>query len=187
LAEPAAAAASRGPKKRAKNDCADARHLRELFVAGRLPESWVAPAHILDLRAKVRLRHTLSEQRGEWRQRIQSVLANRHAHWASGRTPDDSPAADSCRPYRSPANSSTRRSPRTARHQRWSVGRCQPRHAWRTARPLQDVSALDLVIERADLRPASGLGRPVEVRSWLGSCVTHTQGPVSPAYGWDRQ
>jgi transposase len=74
LAEPADTAALRGNKKRAKNDRADARHLRELLMAGRVPESWIAPAHILDLRARVRLRHTLSEQRGEWQQRIQSVL-----------------------------------------------------------------------------------------------------------------
>ncbi len=66
--------ALKGSKKHAKNDRADARHLRELLMAGRLPESWIAPAHILDLRARVRLRHTLSEQRGEWQQRIQSVL-----------------------------------------------------------------------------------------------------------------
>ena len=52
-----------GPKKRAKNDRADARHLRELLMIERLPESWIPPDHILDLRARVRLRHTLSEQR----------------------------------------------------------------------------------------------------------------------------
>ncbi len=40
----------------------------------RLPESWIAPDHILDLRARVRLRHTLSEQRSEWQQRIQATL-----------------------------------------------------------------------------------------------------------------
>ena len=40
----------------------------------RLPESWIPPDHILDLRARVRLRHTLSHQRGEWQQRIQAVL-----------------------------------------------------------------------------------------------------------------
>jgi hypothetical protein len=40
----------------------------------RLPESWIAPDHILDLRARVRLRHTLCEQRGEWQQRIQATL-----------------------------------------------------------------------------------------------------------------
>jgi transposase len=74
LAEPADTAALRGNKKRAKNDRADARHLRELLMAGRLPESWIPPAHILDLRARVRLRHALSEDRGEWQQRIQSVL-----------------------------------------------------------------------------------------------------------------
>jgi transposase len=74
LAEPAETSALRGNKKRAKNDRADARHLRELLMAGRLPESWIPPAHLLDLRAQVRLRHRLSEQRGEWQQRIQSVL-----------------------------------------------------------------------------------------------------------------
>jgi transposase len=74
LAEPAETAARRGNKKRAKSDRADARHLRELLMISRLPESWIPPDHILDLRARVRSRHTLSEQRGEWQQRIQAVL-----------------------------------------------------------------------------------------------------------------
>ena len=74
LAEPAETAARRGHKKRAKNDRADARHLRELFMIKRLPESWIPPDHILDLRARVRLRHELGEQRSEWQQRIQAVL-----------------------------------------------------------------------------------------------------------------
>ena len=74
LAEPAETSARRGNKKRAKTDRADARHLRELLMIGRLPESWIPPAHLLDLRARVRLRHTLSHQRGEWQQRIQAVL-----------------------------------------------------------------------------------------------------------------
>ena len=60
--------------KRAKTDRADARHLRELVMVGRLPEAWIPPAHLLDLRARVRLRHTLVDQRGEWQQRIQAVL-----------------------------------------------------------------------------------------------------------------
>ena len=59
LAEPAETAARRGTKKRAKSDRADARHLRELLMVGRLPESWIPPEHLLDLRARVRLRHTL--------------------------------------------------------------------------------------------------------------------------------
>jgi transposase len=74
LAEPAETSGLRGPKKRAKTDWADARHLRELLMIDRLPESWIPPDHILDLRARVRLRHTLSHQRCEWQQRIQSVL-----------------------------------------------------------------------------------------------------------------
>jgi len=74
LAEPAQTSALRGNKKRPKNDRADARHLRELLMIGRLPESWIPPDHLLDLRAKVRLRHTLVDQRGEWQQRIRAVL-----------------------------------------------------------------------------------------------------------------
>src|ERR671927_908594 len=86
LAEPAETAARRGSKKRAKSDRADARHVRELLMIGRLPESWVPSDHILDLRARVRLRHTLSHQRGEWQQRIQAVL---YHHGAAAARADD--------------------------------------------------------------------------------------------------
>ncbi|HEV7790991.1 MAG TPA: hypothetical protein VGP05_18440 [Pseudonocardia sp.] len=47
LAEPADTAAARGPKRRAKTDRTDARHLRELLAAGRLPESWIPPEQVL--------------------------------------------------------------------------------------------------------------------------------------------
>jgi hypothetical protein len=52
LGEPAATSALRGNKKRPKTDWADARHLRELLMIGRLPESWIPPDHLLDLRSK---------------------------------------------------------------------------------------------------------------------------------------
>jgi transposase len=74
LAEPAETAARRGAKKRAKSDRSDARHLRELLMVGRLPESWIPPEHLLELRARVRLRHTLVDQHREWQQRMQAVL-----------------------------------------------------------------------------------------------------------------
>jgi transposase len=74
LAEPAETAARRGRKRRPKTNRADARHLRELLMVDRLPESWIPPEHILDLRARVRLRPTLVDQRGEWQQRIHAVL-----------------------------------------------------------------------------------------------------------------
>jgi transposase len=74
LAEPAETSARRGNKRRAKTDKADSKHIRELLEQGRLPESWIPPAHILDLRETVRLRHTLAELRGEWQQRIHAIL-----------------------------------------------------------------------------------------------------------------
>jgi transposase len=43
LAEAAEASALKGKKRRAKTDFADARHLRELLLIGRIPESWIPP------------------------------------------------------------------------------------------------------------------------------------------------
>jgi transposase len=74
LAEVVQTSGLKGRGKRPKTDWADARHLRELLLIGRLPESWIAPAHLLDLRARVRCRHTLLHQRTEWQQRMQAVL-----------------------------------------------------------------------------------------------------------------
>ncbi|MFQ5524455.1 MAG: IS110 family transposase [Acidimicrobiia bacterium] len=74
LAEPADTATLRGRKKRAKTDRADARHLRQLLVEGRLPESWIAPSHVLETRVKGRLYVALMDQRRAWQQRIHAQL-----------------------------------------------------------------------------------------------------------------
>jgi transposase len=73
LAEPAETKALRGRKRRAKTDRADAHHLRVLLAEGRLPEAWIAPESILELRAKVRLRKALMDERTAWQQRIHSL------------------------------------------------------------------------------------------------------------------
>lgn len=85
LAEPAETSARRGPKHRAKTDRLDARLLRELLVERRLPEAWIPPPHILDLRARVRLRKALVEQRTEWLQRIHAVLFHHGVPAQAGR------------------------------------------------------------------------------------------------------
>jgi transposase len=74
LAEPAETSSLRGPKRRAKTDRADAKLLRELLAQQRLPESWIPPAWIGDLRTTVRLRKTLVDQRTAWQQRIHAAL-----------------------------------------------------------------------------------------------------------------
>lgn len=74
LAEPAETRALRGPKRRAKTDRTDARWLRTLLAEGRLPESWIPPAHIQQLRTRTRLRKTLIDERTAWLQRIQATL-----------------------------------------------------------------------------------------------------------------
>jgi transposase len=74
LAEPADTSALRGPKRRAKTDQLDARHLRELLAGGRLPESWIPPAHVLEVRTQVRLYKALLDQHTAWLQRVQATL-----------------------------------------------------------------------------------------------------------------
>ena len=74
VAEPAETAALRGKKSRAKTDRADARHLRQLLVDGRVPESWIPPAHVLDARVLVRLYKDLVDERTGWLQRVHATL-----------------------------------------------------------------------------------------------------------------
>ena len=74
LAEPADTATLRGRKKRAKTDRADARHLRLLLTEDRLPESWIPPAHVLEVRTRGRVYVAVMNQRRVWPQRIQAQL-----------------------------------------------------------------------------------------------------------------
>src|SRR5438128_9081412 len=63
LADPAETAARRGRKRRAKTDNVDCDLQLRLLLAGELPESWIPPANMLELRTLVRLRKTLIDQR----------------------------------------------------------------------------------------------------------------------------
>ncbi len=74
LGDPAEIAALRGPKKRAKTDRADARLLRTLLLEGRFPESWIPPAHVLEVRTLGRLYCALMDERRAWQQRIHAQL-----------------------------------------------------------------------------------------------------------------
>jgi transposase len=74
VAEPADTQAARGRKHRAKTDRTDARLLRDLLVAGELPESWIPPEAVLEWRERVRLYKSLVDQRTVWCQRIHAEL-----------------------------------------------------------------------------------------------------------------
>lgn len=74
LAEPADTATQRGRKKRAKTDRTDARLQRELLAGGRLPESWIPPGHVLEVRTLGRLYVALMDERRAWQQRIHAQL-----------------------------------------------------------------------------------------------------------------
>jgi transposase len=74
LGDPAEIAGRRGPKKRAKTDRADARLLRTLLLEGRFPESWIPPAHVVEIRTLGRLYCALMAERRGWQQRIHAQL-----------------------------------------------------------------------------------------------------------------
>ena len=74
LGDPAEIAGLRGRKKRAKTDRADARLLRILLLQGRFPESWIPPAHVVEVRTLSRLYCALMDERRAWQQRIHAQL-----------------------------------------------------------------------------------------------------------------
>ena len=74
LADPAQLAGLRGPKRKAKTDRADARHERVMLAAGQLPECWIPPSRVLDLRALLETYLDLRKERTGWIQRVHAVL-----------------------------------------------------------------------------------------------------------------
>ncbi len=74
VAEPTDTATARGRKRRAKTDQGDAQWQRELLIAGKLPESWIPPNHVLEVRTLVRLYVDLLGEHIGWRQRLQATL-----------------------------------------------------------------------------------------------------------------
>jgi hypothetical protein len=70
----------RGPKRHAKTDKQDARHLREQLACGRLPESWISPAHVLEVRTLVRCYKALLDEHTAWLRRVHATLFH-HSAW----------------------------------------------------------------------------------------------------------
>lgn len=74
VADPAEAAVLiHGRKRRAKTDRIDAKGLRLLLEQHRVPESWIPPRQVLEIRTKVRLYHDLMCDRDAWQHRIQAI------------------------------------------------------------------------------------------------------------------
>jgi transposase len=61
--------------RRVKNDERDAADLADLLRMGRLPEPWVAPAEIRELREITRYRHKLVRARTSYKDQVHGVLA----------------------------------------------------------------------------------------------------------------
>jgi transposase len=61
--------------RRVKNDFRDAADLADLLRMGRLPEAWIAPPEVRDLRQLVRHRAKLVAVRSAWKCQVHAVLA----------------------------------------------------------------------------------------------------------------
>lgn len=80
VADPAEASnLMHGRKRRAKTDRIDAEGLRMLLEQHRVPESWIPPRQVLEVRTKVRLYHDLMNDRDAWQHRIQATLFHQGA------------------------------------------------------------------------------------------------------------
>lgn len=79
LVDPGEAAARKGKKRRAKTDRLDARFLLSLLASGMLPEAWLPPAEICELRALTRTRKALVDERTAAAERVQALLF--HEGW----------------------------------------------------------------------------------------------------------
>ena len=83
LAEAGQARALRGRTRSPKTDRLDARWLCFLLAKQMLPEAWVPPAEIQELRDRTRLRKALAEDRTRWAQRLHALLT--HEGWSCER------------------------------------------------------------------------------------------------------
>jgi transposase len=88
LAEPAETALLRGPKRRAKTDRTDTRLIRQLLAQGRLPESWLPPEQVREVRALLELYKDLLDEHTGWVQRIHAVLFHHGVPSLAGRMSD---------------------------------------------------------------------------------------------------
>ena len=86
LAEPLQARALLGRRRSAKTDRLDARWLARLLAKEMLPESWIPPAQIQQLRDRTRLRKALAEDRRRWGQHLHAYLLHEGGGRARGRT-----------------------------------------------------------------------------------------------------
>jgi transposase len=84
LAESVQARALLGRRRSAKTDRLDARWLARLLAKEMLPESWIPPEEIQQLRDRTRLRKAIAEDRRRWGQRLHAYLL--HEGWPCSKT-----------------------------------------------------------------------------------------------------
>src|SRR4051794_671819 len=117
LVDPAQARALRARTRRPKTDRLDARWLVLLLAKEMLPEAWLPPEEIQELRGKTRLRLALAHDRTRWAQRLHALLQHERAGPAR---------RASCSPRAASAGSSSCRSLRARAPRSMSTFVCSP-------------------------------------------------------------
>src|SRR5713226_1107354 len=84
LAGPVQTRALLGRRRSFETDRLDARWLARLLAKEMLPQSWIPPAEIQELRDRTRLRKGLAEDRRRWGQRLHAYLL--HEGWPCSRS-----------------------------------------------------------------------------------------------------
>jgi transposase len=125
---------SRG-RRSAKTDRLDARWLARLLAKEMLPQSWIPPAQIQELRDRTRLRKALAGNRRRWGQRLHAYLL--HEGWPCSR-------------------SNLLRPPGL----RWAAALQLREHArLQVDSPLSVMAALEAQLDMVDMEPAVGRSR----------------------------
>jgi transposase len=84
LVDPGQAKALQGRKRRPKTDRLDARWLALLLARDLLPQAWMPPPQLQELRDQTRLRKALADDRTRWAQRLHALL--QHEGWPCARS-----------------------------------------------------------------------------------------------------
>jgi hypothetical protein len=167
LVDPGELRARRGKKRPAKTDRLDARFGALLLAKEMLPESWLPPAGIQELRDRTRLRKALAQDRTRWAQRLHALLTQegwpcQRARLLTGQGRARSSASSLASPAAIGAAWRCRRSLASGRS---SPATCSPRSA----------------THGASAAPARSFASQVSTRA------SPTPPTAAPAAGWPRR
>jgi transposase len=182
LAHPSAVGAFEN--RRVKNDRLDARLLADLLRMGRLPEAWIAPKPVRELRELVRYRHKLVDVRSGMKAQVHGVLAKEGTLFpvaylwgpVGGHLLNDVALGDA---YLTRVASLREL---IALHERevraldaLIAGRLQHHHGYHAVQAIPGVGPVLAAVFVAEIGDVSRFARPEQLTSWAGLTPRHRE------------